>query len=157
MEKSWKYWGKLKNEEMVFVSQEGEVAVEKDYRHLVEPKPAELFEIFQRWPGLMDTLAKKKDLSPAIKPDTIEELKDTIIELEFEAAENRNMIEALKYANEEKDKMIVALTEDVQSLKSRLDALNDVTRSWREAAAEKDSQIAALRYELTSGEYSKKE
>jgi len=151
MTTSWKYWGRLDNGEMIFVSQEGEIAVEKDYRHLVEPKPEELFEIFQKWPGLIDKIVKSKDKFPGINADAIAELKDKIIELEFEAAENRSVIVGLKHANEEKEKMILTLMDDITDLKGRLDTLHENNIRWIEEVNRRDGTIDALMAQLKDG------
>jgi len=47
--KKWKYIGKLENSESVFKADDGELAVEKDYRHLVKPTPEERGEIYRTW------------------------------------------------------------------------------------------------------------
>jgi len=144
MTTSWKYWGKLDNGEMVFVSQEGEIAVEKDYRHLVEPKPEELFEIFQKWPGLIDKIVKSKDKFPGINADVIAELKETIKIQERDSVNEKLLISALKYANEEKDKIIVALMEDIENYKVEQDVLRKHIEALYRKGEEKEDQYRAM-------------
>jgi len=45
--KEWKYIGKLKSGESIFKTEDGELAVEKDFRHLVKPTPEERGEIYR--------------------------------------------------------------------------------------------------------------
>ena len=117
---TWKYHERLENGEAVFIRESGEIAVEKDHRHLVDARPEELFEIFRRWPELIDKITRGKDVFMGIGEDPIGALKDQIIALEFEAAESRSVITALKDSNDERDKMIASLMEDIAAEKVKV-------------------------------------
>ena len=117
---TWKYHERLDNGEAVFIRESGEIAVEKDHRYLVDARPEELFEIFQRWPELIDKITQGKDVFMGIGENPIGALKDQIIALEFEAAERRSVITALKFSNDERDMMITALMEDIQAGKKTI-------------------------------------
>ena len=119
MANTWKYWEKLENGEAVFIQETGEIAIEKDYRHLVTARPAELFEVFQRWPELIDRVTKKRNMFQCVDGDVINTLQGRIINLEFEAAERQNVTAALKQANSEKDSLIIDLMADVENEKRK--------------------------------------
>lgn len=157
MENVWKYRGRMDNGEAVYWNTDGRLAVEKDHRTLVEPKPSELYEIFQYWPELADFPARKKSTFPVENVVDTGALKDTIIDLEFEASEHRSIIEALKYSNDERDKMIVTLMDDIQDLKGQIDTLHDTNRKWKEEVARRDGTIDALMAQIKEGEYLNKE
>ena len=120
MNNTWKYHERLENGEAVFIRESGEIAVEKGHCHLVDAKPAELYEIFQRWPELLEECIESRKQCPAIARKYDGALKDQIIALEFEAAERRNVVEALKLSNDERDMMITALMEDIQAGKKTI-------------------------------------
>ena len=117
---TWKYHERLENGEAVFIRESGEIAVEKDHRHLVDARPEELFEIFQRWPELIDKISRRGDIFMGIGEDPIGALKDQIIALEFEAAEKQSVIAALKFSNDERDKMIASLIVDVAGAEEKI-------------------------------------
>jgi len=54
MLKSWSYWGRLEGKKAVYVTRDGEVSIEEDHRHLVEPTPEEKQQIYMTWPGLIN-------------------------------------------------------------------------------------------------------
>ena len=148
---TWKYWERMKSGEAVYITESGRIAVEKDHRHLMDARPEELFEIFQRWPELIDKITRGKDVFMGIGEDPIGELKDTIIALEFEAAENRNLIEALKHSNGERDKMIEALMGDITESKGRLLGAHETNRRWKEEVNRRDGTIEALMNQIKEG------
>lgn len=113
MSKAWKYHGRLDNGEAVFVGEGGEIAIEKDHRTLVEPKPLELYNIYQKWPAVAFLPVRPKGRYPRGSTDVIEELRGVVVALETEADKHINTIDALKYSNDERDKMIASLMEDI--------------------------------------------
>jgi len=148
---AWKYWGKNEQGEGVFVRESGEVAVEKDHRHLTEPTPLEKQEIYRTWPGLLPECTESRRQCPGIARKRAGALKDRIIALEFEAAESRNLIAALTDANTAKDEMIVSLMQDIVELKESQgqDARN--IRILRETVKLREEMIDRLA-EGTGGE-----
>ena len=120
MKNTWKYHGRLNNGEAVFIQEDGRIAIEKDQRHLVDARPTELYEVFQKWPVLIDEVTQGKDVFMEIRQDKNLWLKDRVIALELEAQERRSVIVALKYANDERDKMIASLMEDVAAGKAKI-------------------------------------
>lgn len=153
---SWKYWGRNEQGEAVFVRESGEVSIEKDHRHLTEPTPLEKQEIYRTWPGLLPECKESRRQCPGIARKHDGALKDQIIALEFEAAESRNLIAALKDANKTKDEMIVSLMQDIAELKESQghDARNN--RTLRETLKRREEMIDRLAGETGDEEHSKK-
>ena len=156
MKTAWKYWGRLDSKKAVFATQDGDIAVEEDHRHLIEATPEQKQEIYKTWPDLVDKVVELKGRFPKIKPDVIGELKDKIIALEFEAAESRNLIAALKDANTAKDEMIVSLMQDIAELEGRILGAHETNRRWKEEVVRRDGTIEALMSQIKEGGYAKK-
>ena len=157
MKERLKYWGKLANGKAVFIGEDGEAAVEKDFRHLITPTPEEKREIFRTWPGLIDMHLEKKERFPGIDSNVIGALRDKITGLEFEARDNERVIAALKYANDERDKMIKSLMEDIVELKNRVAGQVGVSWEWKNEVERRDATIEALKDECRELRYSIKE
>ena len=119
----------------VYCTEEGHIAIEKDYRNLVYPRPREKQEIYRTWPGLLPEAGESRRQCPGITGRTIAELKDNIIALELEGAEMRDVISALKTANAEKDKFIAGLIDDATAREREIDGL---TMALREKYAKKE-------------------
>jgi len=156
MKNRLKYWGKLENGEAVFAGEDGEAAIEKDHRHLVTPTPQEKQEIFRTWPGLIDMHLERKEKFPAVDSNVIGALEARRIELEFQARDDKSVIAALNYANDERDKMITSLMDDIVELKSRIETLHDTNRKWKEEVKRRDDTIEALVTECKDLRYSEK-
>ena len=119
MNNTWKYRGRLNNKEAVFIEEGGKIAIEKDHHYLVDATPEEIQEIYMMWPELLPECKESRRQCPGIAREYDGALKDKIIALEFEAAEGRNVVEALKLSNDERDKMIASLMEDIATEKKK--------------------------------------
>ena len=160
MKNTWKYHGRLNNGEAVFVRESGEIAVEKDQRYLVDATPAELFEVFQSWPELIDEVTREKPYLPVWRRDDPAELKDQILTLERVAVVSRSRIEKMGFDIEERDKMISALRggDIVGELKDRIISLEfeaqerqSVIVALKYANDERDKMIASLMKDVAAG------
>lgn len=156
MNNTWKHHERLENGEAVFIRESGEIAVEKDHRHLVDARPEELFEIFQKWPELLEECIESRKRCPAIARKYDGALKDQIIALEFEAAEKRSVIAALKLSNDERDKMIASLMDDIENYKAEKRTLWLEIEMQRETKKRLDGIIVELTEQRKDEEYSKK-
>jgi len=154
MGNEYKYWGKLENGEAVFIGEGGEATVEKDRRHLVTPTPEEKQEIFRTWPGLIDMHLEQERFSGGVDKPLVGALRDKITGLEFEARDDKRVIAALKYANDERDKMIKSLMDDIVEFKSRIETLHDTNRKWKEEVKRRDDTIEVLVEECKDLTYS---
>ena len=144
MKDTWKFWGNLKSGESCYVTSSGTVCVERDHRTLVQPTPEEKQEIYRTWPGLIDRAEDKRGAFPIENVVDTGALKDTIIDLEFEAVESRNIIKALKDANEEREKLIIALMADVEKYKEQISMLHFSARERKKRTEELERQYVAL-------------
>jgi len=77
--------------------------------------------------------------------------------LEYEARDNERVIAALKYANDERDKMIKSLMEDIVELKNRVAGQVGVSWEWKNEVERRDATIEALKDECRELRYSIKE
>jgi len=151
MAETWKYHGRMDNGEAVFVAEGGRIAVEKDQRYLVDARPEELFEILRDWPELVDQIMEKKSACPIENEVDTAELKNKIAALEDEAAERREVVAALEYANDERDTMIESLMGDIAELKGRLLGAHETNRRWKEEVERRDGTIEALMSQIKEG------
>jgi hypothetical protein len=151
MTQSWKFWGKLENGVRVYCGEAGHISVERDAVCLEKPTPEEKQEIYRRWPGLIDK-PTPINLRPKKNPEIeVIELTGDIAKMEIDAMERKSTIAALKYANDEKEKMILSFMKDVEELKGRIDTLHHTNRKWKEEVERRDGTIEALMWQIKEG------
>lgn len=151
MSNEWKYWGKLKAGGMVFVTESGRVAIERDQSYLVDATPEEKQEIYMMWPELLGEVKKYKVPREKTDQDMIAGLRENIKDLVVREVEREKVIDALKYGNEEKEKMILTLMEDIAEGKGRILALDARNWRWKEEVERRDGTIDALMARLKDG------
>ncbi len=144
MKTAWKYWGRLEDKRAVFVTHDGEVAVEEDHRHLVEAKPAEKQEIYRTWPELIDKPPRVKDNFPGIKEDPIGVLRGRIVALENGKETNEKTIENMKVYNDERERLIMDLMMDIENLKKQLAAADRTRKTLLETVRRRETMIDAM-------------